>query len=109
MKTIRILIVIAGVLALVGAARAPASAHEDAVYHGKDYAKVYANHYGGEVCDNEKDGHYVFAVFHLKDGTSEGFIGDAYGDGYCTPVSFFSPAVSFSIMEEGGVTYTEKT
>jgi hypothetical protein len=109
MLKLRSLVAIVGVLALLLSTHIPASAHADAVYHGDDYAVVSTDHLRGKVCDNEKDGHWVYAVFYLQDGSQVG----AYGrksDSPCTKLVFDSPAIQFSIREEGEPrTFTEWT
>jgi hypothetical protein len=51
------------------------------------------------VCDNEKDGHWVYAQFYLEDGSVWGEYGQG-ADGPCTYLYFDQPAVEFEIWEE---------
>lgn len=68
----------------------PASAHNDRVYHNKDIAGVNSDHWIGYVCDEEVDGHWVYAEFYLHDGSLEIEYGG--GDANC---DFVYPTSSY--------------
>lgn len=64
------------------AAATPASAHADKVYQGRDFAAVSNGHLSGYVCDDERDGHDVWARWTSSDGTGS-FTASPHGAGTC--------------------------
>ena len=57
----RKLMVVAAMLAVLVAAQTPAAAHNVTLFHGYDKAVIGEEHFGVTVCDNERDGYYVWA------------------------------------------------
>jgi hypothetical protein len=53
------------VLLTLAAPPAPALAHDDGILHGYDVATVELDHRYGQVCDNERDGNHVYAVWDI--------------------------------------------
>jgi hypothetical protein len=83
------------------AAPATTSAHADKVYHGKDFATVTSDHLAGNVCDEEADGHAVYAIWYLQNGEKYAAYDNGSG-GNCTSTDVFeSPAYKFAVCEEG--------
>jgi hypothetical protein len=101
MKLFKCAIVMAAILAVLAAVPGSASAHADKVYHGKDFATVTSDHLAGNVCDEEADGHAVFAIWYLENGEQYGAYDNGSG-GNCTSTDAFeSPAYKFKVCEEG--------
>jgi hypothetical protein len=97
--TLAALVAVVSILSALAIGPSTASAHSDRVYHGNDYATVAENHMSGTVCDRERDGHWVYAVWYLTDDSyvSE-FDG---GDAGCDSTGRFPlPAYEFLICEE---------
>lgn len=107
MRTLKTVIAIAGMLALILATQAPASAHADGVRHGLDDARVSADHMRGRVCDWEPDGHWVKGEFWLEDGSK--VVEYDGGDATCDDVTFSSPATYFAVCEENEGCNSENT
>jgi hypothetical protein len=108
MSNLRRLIAITGALMLLVVAQTPASAHSDAVFHGKDSAKVSSDHRTFSLCDSEKDGHWVYGEWYFRDGSSFYM----YGDGAAAPckyVELSAPVYKMMICEENKGCKTEKT
>ena len=83
---------------MISAGPAPAAAHGRRILHGRDIATVAPDHRSGSVCDEEQDGHFVYAEWALRFG---GTVREADGgDRNCdnSPV-FPRPAVAFKLCE----------
>lgn len=91
------------VLALFAVASAPAGAHQSIVEQGEDYAVTDSDHRSGSVCDWERDGHAVYAVWFDADGNRVGIEEDG-GDGGCDNVSFAGRADTIQVCEYEGTT-----
>jgi hypothetical protein len=102
MRIVKTLIAIAAVLALLVVGQVTASAHEDYNWDGRDYASVSSDHEGALVCDNERDGHLVTALFQLDTGESVVASDDDGANGSCQLLQF-SPdkIVEFGVCETG--------
>jgi hypothetical protein len=92
---------ISAVLAVLGlliAGPTSAAAHGRRILHGRDIATVAPDHKSGSVCDEEQDGHFVYAEWALRFG---GTVREADGgDRNCdnSPV-FPRPAFAFRLCE----------
>jgi hypothetical protein len=76
-----------------------ADAHERRITHGKDSAWITADHRSGVVCDNERDGHYVYGEYETIYGTVTVDDGGDYG---CDYVPHQGVNISaFRLCEEG--------
>jgi hypothetical protein len=94
------------VFALVMAAM-PASAHSDKVYHGKDFASVSNGHLSGYVCDEERDGHDVWATWTSSSGGT--WTASPHGAGTCDSAYFDTTVEVFQICETAKGCRTEYT
>jgi hypothetical protein len=75
-------LVIGVVAVLVMGLSTPATAWSGPVYHGHDYARVIGVPDNIiEVCDQERDGHGVYADYHLSNGARR-TLTDANGSAY---------------------------
>lgn len=87
--------------AIVGTTVAwPALAHEAAVFHGSDYARVYNSHASIQACDGEGDGNGVKAHWRDSSGNITAGGWDTNGnDPGCATNPLPSSAVEFRICE----------
>ncbi len=87
---------LASPLGLVATAE-PASAHLVQVFQGIDVVTVAADHREAQVCNEERDGRAVRAIFTLADGT---VFQEADGaDLGCDFVTMASPIVAVQLCE----------
>lgn len=100
LRMLRVAVALAAVLAVLVAGQLPASAHDDKVFHGKDFALVQFNHSQVNLCDEEKDGHWVYAI--VSYGTAGlGYMENKNGaDGNCVVRDFPSTISSVKVCEE---------
>jgi hypothetical protein len=100
MKALGTLTAIAAVLAVLVATQAPASAHGGVVFHGRDKAVIAEDHLEGFACDEEKDGHLVYAEFQTPWGLERVFDEDG-SKGECWSRVFPGGAASqYRVCEE---------
>jgi hypothetical protein len=99
-KRLRKLMVMAVTLAtMLVAAQVPALAHNVVLFHGYDKAVIGEEHFGVTVCDNERDGHYVwaelrYAPFGVTNREADG------GDRGCDTEVFSIRHEEFRLCEE---------
>jgi len=88
------------VLLTLAAPPAPALAHDDGIWHGYDIATVEVDHRYGQVCDNERDGNYVYAVWDIA--YPYGKVAEADGgDAPCDYAPRFPAiAISYKLCEQ---------
>lgn len=96
-RALRVLVAIAATLAVLAVGQMPAAAHGDLVFYGDDMAWVHDSHYYGTACDEERDGHYVYAQWKAGNDIVTEFDG---GDVGCDQANFDYPAYEFRICEE---------
>jgi hypothetical protein len=107
LRILRVSVALAAVLGVFVAGQLPASAHEDKVYHGDDFALAYSDHLTIALCDEEKDGHYVYAQVQYGTAGLDQIINTNGADGNCV-VEDYSSAVSWvEICEETKGCYRE--
>jgi hypothetical protein len=88
MRKLTVVLGLAAALFTFAAMQSPASAHTDKVFQGNDFAIVYSDHMSGSVCDEERDGHDVFARWSSSQGDGT-WTADANGSsGSCETVEF---------------------
>jgi hypothetical protein len=92
--------VIAVVLAFFAANSAPASAHSTIVEQGTDYVVTDSGHMSGAVCDWEKDGNRVEALWYNEDGPPIARA-DVGGVGTCDQETWYVEAEYVVICEYG--------
>lgn len=102
LRTLRVPVALAAVLAVLVAGQMPTSAHGKFIYHGdgefKDFAGISSDHENGVAFDGERDGHYVCAEWRDEfDLYKECDGGDSGGD-YIGPFDF--PVEEFRLCEE---------
>lgn len=74
----------AAVLAVLVLSQTPASAHYAVTRHGKDTVRTWSDHHTVEICDGEKDGHWVYGKWFFEDGSSYYTYDTSGADGKCT-------------------------
>lgn len=100
MTKLRNLAAVDAALLAFTAGQSPASAHTVRHRHGNDFAIVHADHKSGAVCDEERDGHNVYAVFSSGAGwTRTVYSGPSNRN--CGNANFPSRASAFKVCEEG--------
>jgi hypothetical protein len=106
-RTLRLPMALAALLSVFGAGQPTASAHDDKVFHGKDFALVQFSHTQVNLCDEEKDGHYVYA--QVRYGTAGlGQVKNTNGaDGNCVVKDFSARIRWVEICEETKGCYRE--
>lgn len=100
LKMLRVAVALAAVLAVVVTGQTPAAARDHKVFHGKDFALVQFNHSQVALCDEEKDGHWVYAI--VSYGTAGlGFMKNTNGaDGNCVVRDFPREVHTVKVCEE---------
>jgi hypothetical protein len=90
MTKARAFVALAAGFLMLAASQSPASAHSDKVFQGRDFATVAPDHTSGSVCDEERDGHRVYARWSSSQGEgpwgasangADGSCGNAYFNG----------------------------
>jgi hypothetical protein len=92
---------LAAVLPSVLIGQSPTSAHAALIYHGKDIGQISADHVEGRACDNEKDGHIVYAEFRTAHGTERVYDTNGSKEGCGSEVfAGLEPAYQYRVCEE---------
>lgn len=107
LKMLRVAVALAAVLAVVVTAQMSASAHDDKVFHGKDFALVTSHHTQVALCDEEKDGHAVFAYVRYGTAGLWAMENTNGADGNCVVKNFSNTVSSVKICEETKGCYEE--
>jgi len=100
LKAARLVVALAVALTVCVAGQPPAAAHVHKVFHGRDFAVVTFNHTEVSLCDEEKDGHWVFAI--VRYGVAGlGYMENKNGaHGNCVTRDFPRPVKFIKVCEE---------